>query len=99
MQLPNIPISPFSGRDSRRCATIRGRGVYIKPMLFRSLTHSVTVRQTQSCSQNNRLLIHACLGSTFEFRRKKLVGSYLFLRATKREWLLPKTASAVPLPA
>jgi hypothetical protein len=29
--------------------------------------------------------IHACLGSTFEFRRKKLVGSYLFLRATKHE--------------
>jgi len=31
------------------------------------------------------LFIHACLGSTFEFRRKKLVGSYLFLRVTKRE--------------
>ena len=31
------------------------------------------------------LLIQVCLGSTFEFRRKKLVGSYLFLRATKRE--------------
>jgi len=31
------------------------------------------------------LCIHACLGSTFEFRRKKLVGSYLFLRVTKRE--------------
>ncbi len=45
-----------------------------------------------------QLVIHACLGWTFEFRRKKLVGSYLFLRVTKREWLLPKTASAAPLP-
>ena len=35
--------------------------------------------------QGAAFLIHACLGSTFEFRRKKLVGSYLFLRATKRE--------------
>ena len=35
--------------------------------------------------QGAPILIHACFGSTFEFRRKKLVGSYLFLRATKRE--------------
>lgn len=61
---------------------------------------TVTVRQRLGSPQNNDYrLIHACLGSTFEFRRKKLVGSYLVLSATKRERLLPKTASAEPLPA